>query len=179
MKKIKDLSRLEIAELTRQLPKDKGSYLLVFRMRQPHTIRVGKLTETRFAAGYYVYVGSAFGPGGLQARLRHHLTFSERCHWHLDYLRPVLHFEYLYLSRETESREHDWAAVLQQLEGAEVPVRDLGATDCSCNAHFFYFQHCPDPDQLKAQLQSASAGAVQATSAEVAPECVARPGRQA
>lgn len=143
MKKIKDLSRLDIAELTRQLPKEKGTYLLFFEMKQAKTIRVGKLAETEFAPGFYAYVGSAFGPGGLHARLRHHLSISERCHWHLDYIRPAMHFLSLWITEDTEPREHDWASVLAALPGCEVPVKDLGATDCQCHGHFFHFDQLP------------------------------------
>jgi len=153
MKKIKDLSRLEIAELTRQLPKEKGSYLLFFEMKHAKTIRVGKLTETEFVPGFYAYVGSAFGPGGLHARLRHHLSISERCHWHLDYIRPEMHFLSLWMTEDDESREHDWAGVLLDLPTAEIPVKDLGATDCQCRAHFFRFDQLPTLCEFRKQLR--------------------------
>ncbi|AEM39344.1 protein of unknown function DUF123 [Pyrolobus fumarii 1A] len=46
--------------------------------------------------GFYVYVGSGWGPGGLRARLKRHLMDRRRrLHWHIDrllasgYARPV------------------------------------------------------------------------------------------
>lgn len=153
MKRIKDLSRLEIAELTRQLPKEKGTYLLFFEMKQARTIRVGKLAETEFAPGFYAYVGSAFGPGGLHARLRHHLSISERCHWHLDYIRPAMQFISLWITEDQESREHQWASVLENLPGSEVPVKDLGATDCSCYGHFFRLEQLPTLCEFRKALR--------------------------
>ena len=154
MKKIKDLSRLDIAELTRQLPKAKGTYLLFFEMKHPKTIRVGKLVETAFAPGYYGYVGSAFGPGGLHARLRHHLTISERCHWHLDYIRPSMQFLTLWITQDEEPREHEWAATLMDWPGADVPVKNLGATDCTCPGHFFRFDRLPDIGAFRRRLKA-------------------------
>lgn len=152
MKKIKDLSRLNIAELTRQLPKGKGTYVLFFEMKQRQTLRVGKLTEATFAPGYYAYVGSAFGPGGLHARLRHHLSVSERCHWHLDYIRPAMHFVSTWLTEDTVAREHDWAEGLQALPGSQFPVKGLGATDCQCHSHLLRFDQLPTLTEFRRVL---------------------------
>ncbi|MBT8467436.1 MAG: DUF123 domain-containing protein, partial [Deltaproteobacteria bacterium] len=38
----------------------------------PTEVEVGRLGTICFDAPFYVYVGSAFGPGGLAARLRAH-----------------------------------------------------------------------------------------------------------
>jgi len=157
MKKIKDLSRLDIAELTRQLSKEKGTYLLFFEMRKPQTIRVGKLSETHFLPGFYAYVGSAFGPGGLHARLRHHLNISERNHWHLDYVRPAMHFVSLWLTEDKEYREHDWAAALDAMPNSQLPVKDMGATDCQCSGHFFYFEQLPSLCEFRKMLRNRGA----------------------
>lgn len=50
-----------------------GTYVLVIRLREPQEISVGRLGVFPFHHGYYVYIGSAFGPGGLKARIRRHL----------------------------------------------------------------------------------------------------------
>ncbi len=36
-------------------------------------IQIGKLGQFKFKKGYYAYVGSAFGPGGLNSRIKHHI----------------------------------------------------------------------------------------------------------
>lgn len=97
-----------------------------------------------FAAGWYAYVGSAFGAGGLRGRLTHHLAQTKRLHWHVDYLAqqaPV--GEIWYLARETRY-EHAWAAVLTALPHMTMPVRRFGASDCACPAHLFYCPTRPD-----------------------------------
>ncbi|ELK52825.1 hypothetical protein D320_13259, partial [Haloferax sp. BAB-2207] len=47
-----------------------GTYALVFDAPEA-TVEVGALGEHRFPAGAYVYVGSAFGTGGLRRVRRH------------------------------------------------------------------------------------------------------------
>jgi len=60
--------------------------VLILRLPCPATVNVGRLGRVRFPAGWYAYVGSAYGPGGLAARISRHLRPSKPSHWHLDYL---------------------------------------------------------------------------------------------
>ncbi|MGC9523845.1 MAG: GIY-YIG nuclease family protein, partial [Anaerolineae bacterium] len=56
-------------------------------LRSSRQITVGALGTWRFPEGTYLYVGSAWGPGGLRARLSRHLRGSPKVRWHVDYLR--------------------------------------------------------------------------------------------
>ena len=67
-----------------------GTYALLLRARSGGRIQIGRCGSLAVRPGWYVYVGSAFGPGGLRARLRHHCRLAERPHWHIDYLRRAL-----------------------------------------------------------------------------------------
>jgi len=49
-------------------------------------LEIGRLGSFNIIPGFYAYVGSAFGPGGLRARIRHHLESVAQPHWHIDYL---------------------------------------------------------------------------------------------
>lgn len=61
-------------------------YILLPRSRaNTRTIRIGRLGTLQVRRGWYVCVGSAFGPGGL--RIRHHARRAARPHCHIDYLR--------------------------------------------------------------------------------------------
>jgi Uri superfamily endonuclease len=64
-----------------------GTYVLLLYLAENRTITVGKLGTFDFPMGWYTYIGSAFGAGGLVARLKHHLQPGDRPHWHIDYLR--------------------------------------------------------------------------------------------
>ena len=124
-------------------PVKKGTYILILRLKRRCRIEVGRLGMTDFPTGRYAYVGSAFGPGGLNARIRHHLRITPRPRWHLDYLRheadPV---EVWVLSADCR-REHAWSGVLHQLDPSVHPVKGFGCSDCLCPAHLFHFRKVP------------------------------------
>ena len=54
------------------LPSLPGTYVLLMRLSKRLDISVGTLGVLSAQAGYYVYVGSALGPGGLAARVGRH-----------------------------------------------------------------------------------------------------------
>lgn len=54
-------------------PDEKGTYVLIAFVPQLKRIEVGQLGQFDIVPGFYVYVGSAFGAGGLAARIGHHL----------------------------------------------------------------------------------------------------------
>jgi hypothetical protein len=66
-----------------------GTYALILALQSSTELQVGCLGRIRFHAPFYLYFGSAFGPGGLQARIEHHLQPARRAHWHIDYLRQA------------------------------------------------------------------------------------------
>lgn len=57
-----------------------GTYGHVLSSSMPGLIRVGRLGGLQLQPGFYVYIGSAHGPGGLRARLAHHLGPTSRPH---------------------------------------------------------------------------------------------------
>ena len=120
-----------------------GTYALVMACSSDLKVEVGKLGSLRLQSGFYVYVGSAFGPGGLKARIAHHVKISERPHWHIDYLRPALDLTEIWFTHDSRHREHQWVGVLASLRGATVPISGFGASDCRCNSHLFFFDSPP------------------------------------
>ena len=94
----------------------------------------------RLQSGFYVYVGSALGPGGICARVNHHLRNSPRPHWHIDYLRPHANVEEVWLCHGRKRREHSWARLLSSMPGVSVPMLGFGSSDCACEAHLFFFK---------------------------------------
>ena len=100
------------------LPASKGTYILILYLALPCRLTIGKLGTFDFPDGWYAYVGSAFGSGGLRGRLKHHLAPVTNPHWHIDYLRaaaPVR--EVWYFASETVY-EHNWATALLSLPEA-------------------------------------------------------------
>jgi Uri superfamily endonuclease len=121
----------------------KGIYVLHLELESPQRISVGKLGAFQFEVGHYAYVGSAFGPGGLAARLAHHLRKPASPHWHMDYLRPHGTLRKIWQARAIPACEHQWAQALMQIRGATAPVRGFGSSDCGCRSHLVRFIRQP------------------------------------
>jgi hypothetical protein len=49
-----------------------GTYILVLCLPNLACVQVGKLDDLKFPAGFYLYIGSALGRGGVSGRLKHH-----------------------------------------------------------------------------------------------------------
>ncbi len=120
-----------------------GTYALVMACASGQRIEVGKLGPLHLQSGFYVYVGSAFGPGGLKARIAHHAKISERPHWHIDYLRPALDLTEVWFTYDSRHREHQWAGVLANFRHTTAPISGFGTSDCRCNSHLFFFDSPP------------------------------------
>jgi Uri superfamily endonuclease len=120
-----------------------GTYVLVLYCATDGLIAVGRLGEIRFSAGWYAYVGSAFGPGGLRGRLKHHLHPLKTCHWHVDYLRSHAAVREVWTNASGRRFEHRWASALAGLCPAARPIPRFGCSDCSCPSHLVHFEQYP------------------------------------
>jgi Uri superfamily endonuclease len=129
-----------------------GTYALVLKSSSDQRVEVGKLGRLAVQSGYYVYVGSAFGPGGLNARIRHHARITSRPHWHIDYLRSLLHLNEVWYTYDSKRQEHRWADLLRCLTGATIPIAGFGASDCSCKSHLFAFTAQPSIRSFRRRL---------------------------
>lgn len=125
------------------LPDQKGTYLLFGSLAVKKELTVGRLGRLDFQPGFYGYVGSAFGPGGLAARLGRHLRPSLRRHWHLDYLKPWLQPVRVWFTTEPLPCEHQWAAALAVRPDLCAAVERFGCSDCLCLSHLFHFSSLP------------------------------------
>jgi Uri superfamily endonuclease len=134
-----------------------GTYILILRLDSARSAQVGRLGRWVFPKGYYAYVGSAFGPGGLPARLAHHLKPASRPHWHIDYLRRFASVCEVWFEVSAMRLEHRWAFQLQGLPDASMPVKRFGASDCRCGAHLFCFSGICGLAACRRALQKAGA----------------------
>ena len=122
-----------------------GTYVLALRLAKAQPISIGRRGEIAFPAGWYLYVGSALGPGGMPARLARHrrrLGPAKRPHWHIDYLRQRALWGGAWACAAGQRQECAWAAELRRLPGAEIVAPGFGASDCRCPAHLVWV---PDP----------------------------------
>jgi Uri superfamily endonuclease len=130
-----------------------GTYALVCRAVRLGRLSIGRLGTLEVEAGFYVYLGSAFGPGGIRARVAHHLRAGRRRHWHADYLWPALRIEEIWYSHDTARREHEWARLLRGLRAFSVPLARFGASDCRCETHLLHNQEPPSLRAFRAGIQ--------------------------
>jgi Uri superfamily endonuclease len=156
------------------IPRKPGAYGLHLHLYQPKEILIGRLGSHLFPAGGYLYLGSAFGPGGLAARLGRHLRGGSHPHWHIDALRAVSQVKgYCYLVRQSPTKptplECLWSQALTRLPGTRVPAPGFGASDCrsGCPAHLVAL---PDDGTAKGWLKELAP--VLAVAAGAHPEAV-------
>src|SRR5574342_753841 len=120
-----------------------GTYALLLQSHGIAKVQIGRWREIDIAPGYYIYVGSAFGPGGVKARVSRHLQTDKPKHWHIDYLRRFTNPLAVWVSYETERLEHRWAQAFFAMCGM-TPIQGFGCSDCRCYAHLFHTDAVPE-----------------------------------
>jgi Uri superfamily endonuclease len=147
---------------------NKGTYALVLHLEGREEITVGKLGTFIFPAGYYLYVGSALGPGGLEARLaRHrpsirlrraqssrsgHRCRDKKLRWHIDYLLEHVQLVEVWSVASTDKLECLWAWAAQELPGSEIPVPGFGSSDCRCPSHLIRLARKPSFEKFTTKM---------------------------
>jgi Uri superfamily endonuclease len=119
-----------------------GTYVLLLRSGDHTAVQVGRWGLMTIRPGFYIYVGSAFGPGGVRARVSRHCRKTKRMHWHIDYLREAATLESIWYSHRPTRLEHRWAKALAKLNHGEA-VNGFGCSDCGCESHLFHFERAP------------------------------------
>ncbi len=133
-----------------------GTYALILRSHSKAKAQVGRWGRLIIKPGYYIYVGSAFGPGGVQARVSRHCRKPKSKHWHIDYLREHLSPVGAWYSYETRELEHRWAQVFSDMADTS-SIKGFGCSDCKCYSHLFTISTKPDLAQFsKNQLSAVS-----------------------
>ena len=112
----------------------KGSYILIIRVKNDLTIKIGSLGKTFFSKGVYAYVGSAMN--SLEARIRRHLRNEKKTFWHIDYLLKNRNTEIIKIFyRESKNKEE--CKIAKTVSHYGNPVIRFGSSDCRCESHLF------------------------------------------
>ena len=139
-----------------KLSDQSGVYALIVHLSSCRRIRIGKLGTYNFSNGFYIYVGSAFGPGGIKARIKHHSRKSLHPHWHLDYLRRIATVKEVWYAKTEIRLEHHWADAAAKMPKANIPVKGFGSSDCRCISHLFYVPKKPSVRYFKEKLRKST-----------------------
>jgi Uri superfamily endonuclease len=127
------------------IPSAPGAYILAVRLEREVMFEHGGLAGRRLPAGYHLYCGSAYGPGGLAARVGRHLSATKSLRWHVDHLTATGDIrEVLLLPGGSEC---DLVRALIDVPDIRAPLPGFGSSDCRrCISHLL-----TAPDDLDLQ----------------------------
>ena len=118
---------------TAELPIGPGSYLLLIGLDRPVVLNIPRFAGVTLSSGWYVYAGSANGPGGMRARVARHLRRDKPAHWHVDHLTCSASVAAMCFPGADE------CSLMNSLYLASVfavPVPGFGSSDCRrCESH--------------------------------------------
>ena len=142
-----------------EISQDAGTYIVILSSDENRPVLIGACGPLQLQPGYYLYAGSALGPGGLRARVGRHLGGTGQPRWHIDFLRQVTlpHEAWLYTGHDRQ--EHNWANALGNMPDVEATIPGLGASDCSCATHLFYTHSRPSITAFNNSLHNFGYGA--------------------
>ncbi len=129
-----------------------GTYVLVLRSDERKRIQIGKWGPLQINPGFYLYVGSAVGPGGVQARVSRHCRQEKARRWHIDFLREHTEVNSVWYAHGPGHLEHEWAKALEGAKGT-VSVKGFGCSDCRCKSHLFFVAHATGLPECAAALK--------------------------
>ena len=144
-----------LCAMTVMLPEERGTYVLIASASRMQRLTIGSFGKVEIVPGFYAYVGSAFGRGGLRARITHHLESIASPHWHLDYLLQVATPIEVWFSTESRKLERRWAECLAEMPGFREPIPRFGASDYhrSRTSHLFYSKPRPSFAKFEAAVR--------------------------
>jgi len=112
-----------------------GAYLLWLELDQPANLAAKSLKDGLvLPRGRYAYAGSAFGPGGLRARVGRHLRRNKTQRWHVDCI--TLNDTVRQIWTVPGGSECSLISHVLTLPGSGLPVPGFGSSDCrNCRSH--------------------------------------------
>lgn len=126
-------------DLIRNEADDRGSYIVILRLKKDEKISVGNLGDIRFKKGYYLYAGSA--KRNLSQRIARHQRKRKKLFWHIDYLRQYADHCASLPVRAGADLECEIADALDEISQWNIP--GFGSSDCGCNSHLFGMRDDP------------------------------------
>lgn len=115
------------------IPATAGAYALLIRLPAPLAPGIPRLGDRTLGPGRYIYCGSAYGPGGLRARVARHLRIGKTVRWHIDRLTAVGDVDGVAV--RIGGNECDLVDAFLT-RGATIALEGFGSSDCRrCPAH--------------------------------------------
>lgn len=122
----------------------RGAYLLLLRLATAVSFQRGQDKAETLEPGWYLYAGSAWGGGGISARVCRHFRKEKKSHWHID--RLTLATNDISALCVPGRRECDLVTALMGSGRFCVAAPGFGSSDCRrCESHLLLY----DVDSLK------------------------------
>jgi Uri superfamily endonuclease len=121
-----------------RLPRESGAYLLLAHLPSDTALEIPRFAGCALPAGWYLYAGSACGPGGIAARTGRHLRSGKSVRWHIDHLTNAANR--LVAAEVPKLSECEIVAGLTRAPGIASPITGFGSSDCRiCETHLLSF----------------------------------------
>lgn len=121
----------------------KGAYALLLRLDAPAEFKLRTAEAASLTPGWFVYCGSAKGPGGLRARLRRHFRQDKALHWHIDRLTAAA--ARIAAVPVQDGDECALVAALLESRRFEITAAGFGSSDCrQCDSHLLRYRASAD-----------------------------------
>lgn len=126
--------RAQRLQPSEDIPAVPGAYVLALSLTRPLTITIGGAARM-LSVGRYLYCGSAYGPGGLRARIARHFRRTKPVRWHVDRLTTAGQVRGAWIFPGG-----DECALARSLAHLPAPIPGFGSSDCrNCRSHLFYW----------------------------------------
>ena len=113
------------------LPREPGPYALLIELTAPLEVSLRGRLATMLAPGTYVYCGSAYGSGGLRARVGRHMRRDRARRWHVDQITGAGEVTGIFVFPGGNE-----CALVAALAEFPSPVPGFGSSDCrTCASH--------------------------------------------
>ena len=138
---------MTVSHAVGDVPDGPGAYAIAIALRHPLIIRLPRRDRDVLRPGRYVYCGSAYGPGGLRARVHRHLRKKKPVRWHVDRLTAA--GDITAVIGVPGGNECALFAAVLAVPGSSTPVPGFGSSDCRrCKAHLAAVPDTFDLDSL-------------------------------
>ena len=96
-------------------------------------ISAGKLKQTEFEPGIYLYIGSA--RNGLSGRIARHLRKKKKIFWHIDYFLQKAKIKEIWVRNNYFDECLALSEAKNLLKNSRFPLKKFGSSDCRCPSH--------------------------------------------
>ncbi|WP_282610755.1 DUF123 domain-containing protein [Pelagibius sp. Alg239-R121] len=116
----------------------KGAYLLALHLANPLRVKLPNTAAAVLEPGWYLYAGSAWGGGGIAARVKRHFRGDKKAHWHID--RLTLKANDMAALTLPGGNECDLVELLLRAPCFRFAFKGFGSSDCRrCKSHLLKF----------------------------------------